>query len=282
MILVRVSSYDLSAKPIHSITSGTVGRAVSFDFSPEWSGLVKTAVFKGSGETRDVALLTTDSCVIPLDVLSEHGGDLVIGVYGRNTEGTVVMPTVWGRIEYIREGTTLSEVSPSDPEPDWTAQVQAAAAEALEKAEAVEAAAARGDFDGFSPAVTVYPITGGHRVNITDADHPQGQNFDVPDGEDGPAGPAGPAGPQGERGERGPAGADAPADYVLVQSAQPASPTNKVWIDTGAVGVDVATENEVANAASIDDAGLISFRHGAITLFTLQLPVYNGGVAYGA
>lgn len=36
--------------------------------------------------------------------------------------------------------------------------------------------------DGVSPEVTITPITGGHRVNITDADHPSGQNFDVMDG----------------------------------------------------------------------------------------------------
>jgi len=39
--------------------------------------------------------------------------------------------------------------------------------------------------DGFSPAVTITTITGGHRVNITDEDHPAGQNFDVMDGQDG-------------------------------------------------------------------------------------------------
>jgi hypothetical protein len=36
--------------------------------------------------------------------------------------------------------------------------------------------------DGVSPVVTITPITGGHRVNITDADHPSGQDFDVMDG----------------------------------------------------------------------------------------------------
>ena len=36
--------------------------------------------------------------------------------------------------------------------------------------------------DGFSPEVTITTITGGHRVTITDADHPQGQSFDVMDG----------------------------------------------------------------------------------------------------
>jgi hypothetical protein len=37
--------------------------------------------------------------------------------------------------------------------------------------------------DGVSPSVTVTDITGGHRVTITDADHPQGVSFDVMNGE---------------------------------------------------------------------------------------------------
>lgn len=36
--------------------------------------------------------------------------------------------------------------------------------------------------DGVSPEVTITTITGGHRVNIKDATHPQGQDFDVMDG----------------------------------------------------------------------------------------------------
>lgn len=36
--------------------------------------------------------------------------------------------------------------------------------------------------DGYSPRVTVAAIAGGHRVTITDRDHPSGQTFDVLDG----------------------------------------------------------------------------------------------------
>jgi len=39
--------------------------------------------------------------------------------------------------------------------------------------------------DGYSPEVTITTITGGHRVTITDKDHPQGQSFDVLDGQGG-------------------------------------------------------------------------------------------------
>ncbi len=37
--------------------------------------------------------------------------------------------------------------------------------------------------DGVSPAVSVAEITGGHRVTVTDAEHPGGQSFDVMDGQ---------------------------------------------------------------------------------------------------
>ena len=43
---------------------------------------------------------------------------------------------------------------------------------------------AEGD-DGYSPEVTIISIEGGHRVTITDKDHPQGQSFDVLDGQGG-------------------------------------------------------------------------------------------------
>lgn len=39
--------------------------------------------------------------------------------------------------------------------------------------------------DGYSPKVTFATITGGHRIRITDADHPLGQTFDVMNGADG-------------------------------------------------------------------------------------------------
>lgn len=38
---------------------------------------------------------------------------------------------------------------------------------------------------GVSPEVTITDIEGGHRITITDADHPDGQSFDVMDGEPG-------------------------------------------------------------------------------------------------
>lgn len=39
--------------------------------------------------------------------------------------------------------------------------------------------------DGVSPAITITEITGGHAITITDALHPQGQTFNVMNGQDG-------------------------------------------------------------------------------------------------
>lgn len=54
--------------------------------------------------------------------------------------------------------------------------------------------------DGVSPEVTITSITGGHRVTITDADHPLGQSFDIMDGEDGQDGAPGQPGQPGQDG----------------------------------------------------------------------------------
>ena len=57
--------------------------------------------------------------------------------------------------------------------------------------------------DGYSPTVSVETITGGHSVTITDAEHPDGQTFNVMDGENGTDGQDGTPGTDGQDGEDG-------------------------------------------------------------------------------
>ena len=74
--------------------------------------------------------------------------------------------------------------------------------------------------------------------------------FVGPAGPVGPQGPQGVQGPQGIQGEQGPTGPqgpkgdDAPTDYVLVQDAQPTSPTNRVWIDPGDDPIIIPTPDD--------------------------------------
>lgn len=123
------------------LTAGTVGLDCSFDFSDEWEGLTKTAVFEGSGVTKDVILLES-TVKVPLEVLAEPDGELRIGVYGMDDDGNIVIPTM-----YVDVGTILgNSVDPSkDPTTDGTlpvwGQVLNVALEAKEKAENAEESA---------------------------------------------------------------------------------------------------------------------------------------------
>ena len=101
------------------VTNKSVGIEAQFQFSADWDGLSKIVEFKGSGNTVDVALLESNECVIPHEVLTEYGGELKIGAYGVNTAGDVVIPTVWAVIGIIRQGT----IPESETEPVPTQSV---------------------------------------------------------------------------------------------------------------------------------------------------------------
>lgn len=54
----------------------------------------------------------------------------------------------------------------------------------------------------------------------------------------------------------------------------------RVFIDSEETWVaSVYSQDNIPNAASIDNSGLITFKNGLTSLFTLQLPIYNGGVS---
>ena len=108
----------------------------SFGFSAEWDGLTKIAVFVGSGTTVDMVVLDTD-VTIPYEVLTTAGGDLVIGVYGTDGNGKIIIPTVWANAGRIRNGTLPKCETEPEPTPTVIDQVLTAAANAVEQAETV-------------------------------------------------------------------------------------------------------------------------------------------------
>jgi len=236
VIIVKVRDRDIKAAALSPVTTGSVGLPVKFAFDENWDGLVKTAIFRGSGTARDV-MLTSDECVVPAEVLTQSDGPLEIGVRGTKIEhdetsgedvAIVVIPTIWCTVDSIRNGAEPSEVDPSDPEPSWAEQVQQAAATALEKAQSVEDAAERGDFDGrnfeiidtvqstddlpenpeigdayavgTTPPYDIY--TYGASGVWTNQGHLQG-----PKGDQGIQGDTGPQGPKGDKGDTGADGA---------------------------------------------------------------------------
>lgn len=134
MITVRANARNATYISDDLITSGSVGIPVTFVLSEDFDGLSAIAVFEGSGTARDVALIG-NTCVVPHEVVATAGGYLRVGIYASNAEGTIVIPTVWAGNKMILQGTEPSELDPSEPTPSWAAQVQAAAAEAVQTSE---------------------------------------------------------------------------------------------------------------------------------------------------
>lgn len=124
MISVEVNDRQIDILTRWPLTVGSVGITVDFTFSDEWDGLTKIALFQGSGETVEAVILS-NACVLPHEVLTEPGGDLMIGVYGADGSGNTVIPTIWGDSGYIYEGVLPAGVDSRDPTPSWSEQLQA-------------------------------------------------------------------------------------------------------------------------------------------------------------
>lgn len=99
------------------VTSGSVNvYAARFEFSPDWQGLTRKAVFRGSGKTLTVLLDEGGECVIPWEVLTSHGQALMAGVFGTRDE--TALPTVWANLGTILEGVPGDSPGTKPPTPD--------------------------------------------------------------------------------------------------------------------------------------------------------------------
>lgn len=85
------------------ITSGTVGLPIEFTFDSQWELLRKVAVFRCGSVTKIVDNPGAETTV-PWEVLKKPNAWLSVGVYGTNTDGTVVIPTIWANVCIIQTG----------------------------------------------------------------------------------------------------------------------------------------------------------------------------------
>ena len=104
---IRVNETTAVIAEDEPLTSGTVGKRVVFEFSPEWDELTRTAIFK-SGDRIRAAVGIDDSCVIPWEVLETPDTALYIGVLGTKNGGTVIIPTVFTPAKQILPGAVPS------------------------------------------------------------------------------------------------------------------------------------------------------------------------------
>lgn len=117
MFLLRADKVKLSVREKEDITSGSVNvYQVRFEFSEDWNGLKKTAVFRSGLVSRSVRLNDDGETIIPWEVLASPGIYLHAGVYGEKNDN-VVLPTVWVVLGMVLTGASPGESSkPPTPE----------------------------------------------------------------------------------------------------------------------------------------------------------------------
>ena len=115
MIHFKANTRRAAALSDDLITTTSVGIEVRFLCSAAWEGLTRIAIFRGSDESVDV-LLSGDICTVPPQVLAKPGGPLLIGLYGSDGSGHLVIPTVWADAGRILPGAVPSGVEPTPEE----------------------------------------------------------------------------------------------------------------------------------------------------------------------
>lgn len=221
MLTIRFSGAEGKITEQEILTSGMVGKQIRLEFTEDWKGLAKTAVFTAGDVTWDV-LCTGDTVTVPAEVLEKPLAALYVGVYGIGGEGTLAIPTVRVNCGEILPGVDPSGDPGTEPTPALWAQLEGAVGDLtqLETQSRDNLVAAINEVkrqyeaaeDGatFIPAVSAAGVLSWSNdkglanpasVNIQG---PRGEKgAQGPQGEPGPAGAQGPQGPQGERGDTG-------------------------------------------------------------------------------
>lgn len=231
--MIQISADRQRARCVRSanerITTGLTGKAVTFRFGAGWENVtVRTAVFEGSGVTRD-CLIENGEAVIPHECLTVPGGVLRCGVYG--VEGDKKTPTVYAELGQIERGADPSGDTSTDPTLAVWAQILAKmgslddltteAKNTLVAAINEAAQTGGGGGDGgylWRPTVSAAGEISWERSKSTTV--PAAESIKGPKGDQGakgdtgaqgPTGPQGPAGPRGETGAKGETGPQGPA-----------------------------------------------------------------------
>ncbi len=104
MFILYADKTKLEVRAREQLTSGSVNiYRACFEFSPDWEGLERTAVFRAGDVSTPVPLDDGGRCYVPPEPLKRAGMWLYAGVCGTR-EGKVVLPTVWVGLGFIEAG----------------------------------------------------------------------------------------------------------------------------------------------------------------------------------
>lgn len=126
MITIKCNKRNAVASELETLTSGSVGIQVRYQFGTEWAGLTKIPVFCCGDvlepDEERIGTINDGQCVIPHEVLIE-GLPVWAGVYGTNGS-TIVIPTIWCQLGMCKPGANGDADPSADPTlPVW-AQIE--------------------------------------------------------------------------------------------------------------------------------------------------------------
>lgn len=149
MIKLHIQGTHAKVIEREPLTTGRVGLPLSVEVEgPEWDELAKVIVCTAGGVTKDVPVIEGAALVVPHECLTKSNVELFVGVYGANSEGDVVIPTLYASAGKIHPGADPSGSGEADPTPSQVAQILAAANEAKAAAKDVKDRADAGEFNG--------------------------------------------------------------------------------------------------------------------------------------
>lgn len=126
MEIARADVTGVRARAIvyRPIPVGMIGGTVRFEYSDHlWDGLNKTVVFQAGDITKDV-VNPGELVVIPPEITRQVRRNVLVGVYGTDSQQNLVIPTLWATIGRVQDATSPSgDTSTDESLPVW-AQLQ--------------------------------------------------------------------------------------------------------------------------------------------------------------
>lgn len=136
MFKLQARKTELCLLAQEPVTSGSVNvYEARFEFSKDWEGLERVAVFQTGDTAREALLDDSGTCVVPWEVLTVPRVRLLAGVYGTRG-GEIVLPTVWADLGSILEGVPTNGEGTRPPTPDPWRQELARKGDRLDYTEA--------------------------------------------------------------------------------------------------------------------------------------------------
>ena len=129
MIKVTINNICAKLTECEPLTSGMIGKTLDVEFSADWAGLNKTAVFSNGDKTIDVmeSEWNGNTINIPWEVIETPNRAVSFGVYGYTKNGDdiiLAIPTLYTSLGRVYLGTNPSGDESTEPSlPVW-AQIQ--------------------------------------------------------------------------------------------------------------------------------------------------------------